>query len=152
MNIPEIFIFPNSKIEIDYETKVKVNQTKTAIIIEGNKNGFLSLANFLIYSSNNGGHPQYNLPGDGQIYVHRFPFVKSDLELIISYWEDDMMPEVSKVQKIDAHKFIWKMSEITFDIYANGMHGLAYIFAENHLDHGMEEDDISVYCVVDDSI
>ena len=152
MDVPEIFIFSDSKIKIDYETKVKVNKTETAIVIEGNKNGFLSLANFLIYSSNDGDHPHYNLARESQILVHKFPFVESDLELIVSYWEDNLMPEISRIQKIGAKKFIWEMSEITIDIYASGMHGLAYAFAENHLDRDMKADDISVYCVRNDDL
>ena len=44
---PESLIYSDGVITVYYEDGIQVNKTKSAIIIAGNRHGFLSLANLI---------------------------------------------------------------------------------------------------------
>ena len=89
IKIPDNLIFPDSRLCLYYEDEVKVNETKSAIIFEGTRNGFLSLANVLLHQTNE---------LHESIEIHNFPFVKANIELTIKemYEEDKKIKRVVK--------------------------------------------------------
>lgn len=135
---PESLIYSDGEITVYYEDGIQVNKTKSAIIIEGNRNGFLSLANLInVYTS-------YLYT---QIVVTDFPFVDSKLKFEIA--------EDSKIDSPDGQVFVehegyikWKISEIHLCVVICSLHSLGYANNELHLDADCLPGDISVYCVV----
>ena len=137
--IPENLIFKNSRIRISCNISDNFNLTKKAIVIAGNKNGFLSLSNIILYSSN---------MLEEQIKLKDISFVKSSIEVNIVINEDieNIHGYISQISEI---KYKWELSEVNIDIVSGAIHSLGYINNELHLDSGMSESEISVYCVVD---
>ena len=135
---PESLIYSDGVITVYYEDGIQVNKTKSAIIIEGNRNGFLSLANLInVYTA-------YLYT---QIVVTDFPFVGSELKLEIA--EDSKIDSPNGQVLVDPEGHIkWKISEINLCVVICSLHSLGYANNELHLDAGCLSGDISVYCVV----
>jgi len=135
---PESLIYRDGKITVYYEDSIQVNKTKRAIIIEGNQNGFLSLANLInVYTS-------YLYT---EIVLTDFSFVKSKFKFEIA--------EDSSIESTDGHIIMgnsqyvkWKISEINLCVLICSLHSLGYANSELHLDTDSRPDEISVYCVV----
>jgi hypothetical protein len=134
---PGLLINPDSEINIYFEEKVGVNKTRTSVIIEGSRNGFLSLSNMInVYSAY-----LYD-----PIVITDFPFVTSPFKFEIV--EDlDLLPSGYVIRENKAH-FKWKISEIHLCVVICMLHSLGYANNELHLDTDLKPNDISVYCVV----
>lgn len=135
---PESLIYSGGEITVYYEDGIQVNKTKSAIIIEGNKNGFLSLANLInVYVA-------YLYT---QIVVTDFPFVSSKLKFEIA--EDSKMDSPDGQVLVESEAYIkWRISEINLCVVICSLHSLGYANNELHLDANCLPGDISVYCVV----
>ncbi len=146
-NIPPILIFPDSRLKIYYETKIQVNQTYSAIVIVGTRNGFLSLANSLLY---------LGAELEDDIDISQFYFIHSDCKLIIkdsfSPWDFYLGESIRDMPvKKDENKlsFVWEMGEYQYNSICTSIHSLGNSNPEIHFDSGLDKNDISVYCVVE---
>lgn len=137
--VPDDLIFLNSFIHITYEMDSTVNKTNSAIIINGNRAGFLSLSNIILFYAND---------LEGKIHLHQLPFVKSASDLTIQISEEATSIS-GDIAAIGGNGFIWKLTERNVDHISASIHSLGHINNELHLDNGKITDDISVYCVVD---
>jgi hypothetical protein len=144
--LPGNLIFEDSSLGISYDEEAKVNRTKYSIIIEGTRGGFLSLANAILFFSND---------LEDNIHIHLLPFVVSDIQFTIecdySLDEYDGSPErtqYGKVLQTGISQFVWKLSESEIDHVAASIHSLGHINPEIHFDEGKTLNEISVYCVV----
>jgi hypothetical protein len=134
---PNSLVYPDSEIRIYFENRVPVNQTQTSVIIEGNRNGFLSLSNLINV---------YNVYLYDPIVVTDFPFVTSQFKFEIV--EDfDLLPSGCVIRENKEH-FKWKISDINLCVAICMLQSLGYANSELHLDANLRSGDISVYCVV----
>ncbi len=135
---PSTLILPHSEIYILYEDAISVNKTDSAIIIEGNRNGFMSLANMInVYSS-------YLFD---EITITDFSFVKSRFNFSIIGNMDVNLPECFVLRQGE-DSFKWKVSEEKLYETICLIHSLGYANNELHLDSNLRAIDISVYCIV----
>lgn len=140
VTFPEFLIFPKSYITIYFDNKRNFNSTKQSIVIEGSRNGFLSLANLLNV---------YNVYLYSPIILTEFPFVKSTIVFEISANNNVSLPN-GKVIEDNQSKYIWLLSETSVFVITCLLHSLGYANNELHLDSDLQPGDISVYCVVND--
>jgi len=141
IDIPKILILDKAKLKIYIEEKLRVNKTEKAIIITGNREGFFTFSNYLIYCLNN---------LEEKINVNlEFIDSKIDFEILIVDNEKEENKLLWVVEK-GIEKYIWKLTEISYLYVATDIHSLAYCNDEIHFDDYKREDEISVYCVVSD--
>jgi hypothetical protein len=137
--LPANLIFEDSSLTILFEEGATVNRTKSSIIIKGTKGGFLSLANAILFFSND---------LMDTIHVHLLPFVSSNIVFSIRY--DDSLNDIvyGTVLHIEEKQFIWKLSESEVCKVAAAIHSLGHINPEIHFDEGKAKNEITVYCVL----
>lgn len=129
-------IFPDSKLDLSYECKEQLNKTTTAFLIEGNQNGFLSLANVFLFLSNE---------LEKEILLHRLPFIKTSIEVRIKI--DNKTEDTNgKITALTENSFLWSISETEFNQFCASVHALGYCTDHIHFDENKEADDISIYC------
>ncbi len=140
--VPKSLVFEGSHLRMWYEETLKLNQTRTAIAIEGSPAGFLSLANVLLY---------FVYGWKEQIVISSFPFITSSINLTI---ENDIseLPfngprPVGEIKRIADADFIWNVCEEDLLTFAFNVHSLALINMEIHWHDKLDKDAISVYCV-----
>jgi len=138
VNYPEELIYPDAEITVYYEDRIQVNKTDSAIIIEGNRNGFLSLANLINV---------YSVYLYQEIMLTDFPFVSSRLKFEIVEDSNNTLPTGRVLVKKDGH-IKWKISEINLSVVICLLHSLGYANNELHFDTDSLPTDISVYCIV----
>ena len=137
VNFPAVLLLPNSKISIYCEDNNQINKTNRCVIIEGNRSGFISLANLInVYSS-------YLFD---KIFITDFPFVESNFRFFIS--EELELKFDSSVIMINENLLKWQLTEFKLFETICLLHSLGYANSELHLDEGLRTSDISVYCVV----
>jgi hypothetical protein len=137
--LPSNLIFAGARIQVRLEETVPVSRTASAIVIQGNRAGFLSLANCLIFLSNALEDP---------IRFPALPFVSDEVRLQIEF--DEAVTEVHGVLVRECDRTIWKLSELNSDSIFCAMHSLGNLNSELHLDVERSPSDLSVYCVVID--
>lgn len=139
---PSDLIWSNSEIDIEFAEGCYLNKTRSSIVIEGTRNGFLSFANCLIYFVN---------ALETELDLRDLPFVKAsvDLRLRINDGVDDLWDE-KVLFNPDSRGYTWEMSEATSNSILVGIHSLGHLNDELHLDRDKTESDISIYCVVAD--
>ena len=134
---PNSLVYPNSEINIYFENKALVNKTRGAVIIEGNRNGFLSLSNLINV---------YNVYLYDPIVITDFPFVTAQFRFEIT--EDfNLLPSGLVISENKEH-LKWKISETNLCVVICMLHSLGYANNELHLDTDLKPSDISVYCIV----
>jgi hypothetical protein len=74
INIPDNLVFSESRLRLYYEDSAQPNRTRTAIVLEGTKSGFLSLANAILYLQND---------LEDSIPIHEFEFVETAIQLTV---------------------------------------------------------------------
>jgi hypothetical protein len=139
VNIPENLIFGNSKIEVSLDTSGKLNRTLSAIVLEGNQNGFLSLSNCLIFLANE----LHN-----EIDLAELPFVTAHVGLIIRFDESAGHCPSGLLTRVDDSKYAWALSETESNSVFTAIHSLGHLNYDLHLDSAKAADEISVYCSV----
>lgn len=137
--IPDNLIFSNSNLNISYEENSSINNTQSAIIISGTRNGFLSFANILLFYSND---------LEELIPLADLSFVNSTIDLTIQTGIN-ARSENGDVFLSNQKKFLWLVNETDLDHIAALIHSLGHINNELHFDSGKSVNDISVYCVVE---
>ena len=138
-DLPQNILIKDSSLNVYYEDKLVSNHTKSEIVIIGSRNGFLSLANSLIYLIND---LELSIP------IHKLPFVSSSIMLTIAC-DDKYLEQHGDLKKIGEREFIWGLSEDNASLIATHIHSLGHLNPELHLDDEKKFEDISVYCVVD---
>ena len=138
-SLPNNLIFNNSRLQVVYEQKSKVNKTRSAIIISGTREGFLSLANIIIFLINS---------LEGEIHLQDISFIKSSVKCSIKI-DNNIELEGGEIHRDDTGVFVWRISEKEIDHVATSIHSLGHINSELHLDQNKDLDDFSVYCVVE---
>lgn len=135
---PESLIYSDGEIIVYYEDRIQVNKTKSAVIIEGNRSGFLSLANLINV---------YTAYLYSEIVLTDFAFVSSNLKFEIV--EDPAIDSPDGRVLMEKNSNIkWKISEINLCVLICSLHSLGYANNELHLDTDSLPSNISVYCVV----
>jgi len=135
---PESLIYSDGEIIVYYEDRIQVNKTKSAVIIEGNRSGFLSLANLINV---------YTAYLYSEIVLTDFAFVSSNLKFEIV--EDPAIDSPDGRVLMEKNSNIkWKISEINLCVLICSLHSLGYANNELHLDTDSQPGNISVYCVV----
>ena len=137
IQIPSILIFQGARLQITFEDTNPSNRTSREIMIMGNREGFLSLANTLIFCVND---------LVDVIPLHEMQFVTSDFNLLIAV--DEANISRGGIVEPNANGFIWSFSEDALCLTATNIHSLGYANPELHLDSDKLFEDISVYCVV----
>lgn len=137
--LPENLTFPNSRLKIFYGENVRFNKTQNSIVIEGTREGFLSLSNAITYLIN-----------DLQdiIFVSLIPYVTSDVIFTIENSESVAGICYGKVKRKEDNIFEWVLSETEICNITSEIHSLGHINSELHFDQGKPFDEITVYCVV----
>jgi len=144
LKVLDKLIFNNSKIRISFKKDFNQNTTKDSILIEGNRNGFLSMANLLLYFNN-------ELTED--ILLHDIPFVDSHFPFIVNIKDEEGTKLFDAEVVNHNNSYYWMMDEINFCQTCSSFHSLGTINAEIHFDDGIvNKDAISVYAVVSDDI
>jgi len=143
MTIPDNLIYKDSRIQVSLDQGSQYNRTAKALVISGTRNGFLSLANSLLFAVNE---------LEEVIAVGELPFVSADVDFRIHI--NDSTEKLAKqyphppVTCSSTKSYVWDLGEgVFFDLVA-GIHSLGYCNNEIHFDRGMPMDKISVYCVV----
>lgn len=140
LNIPDPLVFEGSRLKVYFEDQVQVNKTTVAIVIMGSPNGFLSLANSLIYMLND---LKRSIP------INEFPFVHGKVKLTIERDSKNITGLYGRVAEMEPGHFIWRLTEANIGHLATRVHSLGHLNLELHLDYEMSPDDISVYCVLE---
>lgn len=126
-------------MRIYFGENVFYNRTKNSIVIEGNRTGFLSLSNAILYWMN-----------DLRDFftLTTLPYVESDLTFSIQI--DDKLDGIScgMVSSSGNNNFVWKMSEAELCEIVSVIHSLGYINSELHFDEDKSKDEVTVYCVL----
>lgn len=137
--LPQNLIFANSILQIVFVENAGLNKTKASIVIEGTREGFLSLSNVLLYLSN-----------DLQevIRLDLIPFVNGEVELKIECDDTVNSGSYGIIQRKSDNQFSWLLSESELCKVASELHSLGHLNNELHLDESKSIDDISIYCVV----
>jgi len=138
--VPNNLIFSDSALRITYEESSAVNKTNRAIIISGTRGGFLSLANIVLFYVND---------LQQEIHLHELPFVESSIYLTIQI-DIKTNSNMGDVLAIGNNEFTWKLTEAEVDHVLASIHSLGHINNELHIDNAKIEDEISIYCVVND--
>lgn len=142
IKVPDNLILIDSKLHLRLNRDLRVNRTNESLIIIGTRNGFLSLANSLLFAVN-------MLEND--ISLSKLPFISCQIDFEIQY--DDSVNDTNQsyppVVCSNNNSFIWKMGyNKLLDIIAS-IHSLGYVNNEIHFDRGVPQDQISVYCAVE---
>ena len=141
IQFPTNLTFANSALRISFEKGANLNRTKDSILIEGTRGGFLSLSNALSYALND---------LEDKIDLHLIPYVASDISFSIVCDESLEGVDYGKIFLRGDSDFIWKMSESEVCNIAGQIHSLGHINPELHFDSGKPNEEITVYCVVND--
>lgn len=139
MNLPKDLIFPEAVITIRFSTGEFLNRTANSIVIEGNRTGFLSLSNCLIYLANS---------LEESIDLNSLPFVNSQIKLSLEIDEAVDQIHDGLVNSSGKAEFIWRMSESTSNEIFCLIHSLGHLNPEIHFDRNKMVEDLSIYCVV----
>lgn len=139
MNIPEDLIFPRTAVTIRFSAGEFLNQTASSIVIEGNRTGFLSLANCLIYFANS---------LEESIGLSSLPFITSHVKLTIQLDESVDHIHDGIVTRSGKEEFTWRISESASNEIFCLIHSLGYLNPEIHFDRDKMVEDVSIYCVV----
>lgn len=76
LEVPSLLAFPGSRIALYYEAVEVNNSSQAEIQILGNKEGFLSLSNALLFF--------YNEDWEEEVlFLHELPYVESELVLLL---------------------------------------------------------------------
>lgn len=133
-------LIKGSKINIRIDERNKYNKTEVAIVIEGNREGFISFANMInVYSVN-----LYN-----SFKISNFDFVNSSIDLTITEKDDCLFRYGTIIKSNIYNEYIWEISEDGLFRIFSLIHSLGYANKELHLDEGVEDFEISIYCVVE---
>ena len=140
MNVPYFpnnLILENSIINIYFDNTSNYNHTNSCIVIEGNREGFISFASMInVYSAN----IYMSIP------LTDFSFVKAEFKIEIN--EDDNYFQLLGIVSKVANNYIWNISRDGIVRLFSLLHSLGYANNELHLDDDLDESEISVYCVV----
>ncbi len=139
LHIPENLIFPDSQLRLYFEEPSEVNRTRAAIIIEGTRSGFLSLANVLLFLQNDLEH---------SIPIHELSFVDARVRLVIKCDSEVGGRRYGHFEQGEEGHFAWVLNEDNLSLVASDIHSLGHLNPELHMDDGMADDEISAYCVV----
>ncbi len=139
VELPVILEFDDARVRILWETEEKLNCTPSAVVLAGSAGGFLSLANALIYLGN---------CLVSVIPIHQIGYVSGEVALTIEVDDDSEDVSVGKLVQVGPAEFVWRLSETGLDVVSAAIHSLGYRNNHLHLDDGMEEDDISVFCIL----
>ncbi len=142
MNVPTNLILAGSVLRLCHERRKQVNRTPEALVVSGTRNGFLSLANTMLYTINQ---------LDEVLALDELPFISGDA--IFHVRLDESVPHTSAayppVIRTDSGRFEWTLPEATFLDVVASIHSLGYANSEVHFDRGVAPTAISLYCVVE---
>ncbi|MDP4254964.1 MAG: hypothetical protein Q8938_13215 [Bacteroidota bacterium] len=135
---PKSLIHIDSHLEIFWEEDGKLNSTKSSVVIQGNREGFLSLANMINV---------YNVYLFQEINISDFPFVSSSFKFCI-FQDESVQPSTGIVIREPIGILKWMISETNLFVVTGLLHSLGYANNELHFDNGLKYNDISLYCIV----
>ena len=135
------FPFPESaRVRSEHERVKQLNHTKECIVLSGNREGFFVLSNCLILWAN-------QLIGDFR--MSDLSPLYSGLDIVISVHTRKPRLTDGRVVLSRDGVYVWEIENTALSDVATLMHALSYATDELHLDEGLADDDISVYCYVE---
>jgi len=140
ISIPDNLLFPESKLRLYFEDSVRPNRTRTAVVLEGTRGGFLSLANAILFLQNN---------LEDSIPIHGFQFVETDIRFTVKCRTEQGGRLYGFITNEGPRDYVWELSEDNLSLVAASIHSLGHLNPEVHMDDGFADDEISVYCVVE---
>jgi hypothetical protein len=138
VNFPSSLISLDSEINIYFEENLHPNRTKSSVVIEGNRSGFLSLSHLINV---------YNVYLYDPIKLSEFSFVHSAFCFCIKQ-DEKVLVSTGIVVKENKGEFKWMISETNLFVVTGLLHSLGYANDELHLDEALHTNEISVYCLV----
>lgn len=137
--LPTNLTFEGSSLTISFEKEAKLNSTKSTIVIQGTRAGFLSLTNAIFFYLND---------LSDVIEFNKLPYITSSINLTIEPDESLEGLSYGTINQSTDQQFVWRMSEAEICRVASEVHSLGYVNNELHLDEAKKPGEISVYCVV----
>jgi len=149
--LPKIIQQQDAFIKAIYRTDFSWSHQHTGkvISISGNRQGFLSLANALLFYMEES--------DDSEFFINDIPFVEMpsgiSVKIIIDPVPDNKNVEnMGNITTQDEINFVWELPENNFYIVVAEILSLGLVSQIDHLhvDHGVSKDGISIYCEIDE--
>lgn len=152
MLIPEIILQKDAFINIEFKEKFPSANADKVILFTGNRSGFFSFANTLLYLLAALKDP---------FLINEIPFISTknvSIKVILNNnITKNNIEDAGMLTATDSTNFSWVISENNLSLIAGYIQSLGYIGEEVKIDHlhidkGISRDGISIYCQVQQKV
>ena len=142
---PKNLLFPTAKIDFAFSENVREASTNRVIVVRGTREGFLALANLILY---------FIASLRENFSLNELPFVSSSSISILVKLDNNVVKESGIITSEDETSFRWRISEEKLALIAAlSIQPLGYTTEDHRIDHvhvdeGMKREDISIFCEI----